>query len=161
VSSPWNREMIAVPNSLDGLDYQTKTLIDTMCQGDFLKNDEDQGWDLFEGLAEKTIQWESCSEKTNPTTFRTGMHSIKSSIAAETKISQLMRRLELLEVRKQNSVNQVNPPLVPNPCCTYCHALTRISEECLVYQAQQMLPHNMNAAFTRQNYNPYSKTYNS
>ena len=40
----------------DGLDYQTKMLVETMCQGDFLKKDEDQGWDLFEVLAEKIIQ---------------------------------------------------------------------------------------------------------
>jgi len=33
------------------------------------------------------------------------MHFIESSIAAEAKISQLMRRLELLEAREQNSVN--------------------------------------------------------
>ena len=32
----------------DGLDYQTKTLLETMCQGEFLKKDEDQGWDLYE-----------------------------------------------------------------------------------------------------------------
>ena len=44
-----------------------------MCQGDFLKKDEDQGWYLFEALAEKTIKWESCPKKTNPTTFKTGM----------------------------------------------------------------------------------------
>ena len=77
----------------DNLDYQTKMLLETMYLGDFLKKDEDQGWDLFEGLAGKTIQWESYPEKTNPTTFRIGMHSIESSIAAEAKISQLMRRL--------------------------------------------------------------------
>jgi len=37
----------------DRLDYQTKTLLETMCQGKFLKKDENQGWDLFEALAEK------------------------------------------------------------------------------------------------------------
>ena len=61
-----------------------------------LKKDEEQGWDLYEDLAEKIIQWESCPEKTNPTTSRSSMHSIESSIAAEAKITQLMRRLELL-----------------------------------------------------------------
>ena len=60
-------------------------LLETMCQGDFLKKDEDQGWDLFEALAEKTIQWESCPEKTNSTTSRIGMHSIESSIAVKAK----------------------------------------------------------------------------
>jgi len=58
-----------------------------MCQGEFLKKNEDQGWDLYEALAEKTIQGESCPEKTNPTTFRTGMHSIEFSVAAEAKIT--------------------------------------------------------------------------
>ena len=31
-----------------------------MYQGEFLKKDENQGWDLYEDLAEKIIQWESC-----------------------------------------------------------------------------------------------------
>jgi len=58
-----------------------------MCQGEFFKKDENQGWDPYEALAEKTIQWEFCPEKTNPTTFRTGMHSIESSIAIVAKIT--------------------------------------------------------------------------
>ena len=71
-----------------------------------------------------------------------------------------MRRLELLEAREPNSVNQVNPTQVTSPGCTYCHALTYLFEECTVYQAQQMFPNSMNAAYTRPNYSPYSKTYN-
>jgi len=71
-----------------------------------------------------------------------------------------MRKLELLEAREHNKMNQINPPQMSSPGCTYCHALTHIFEECPVYQAQQMLPDNMNISFTRQNYNPYSKTYN-
>ena len=51
------------------------------------KKDEDQGWDLYKALAEKIIQWESSPEKINITTFRTGMHSVESSIAAEPKIT--------------------------------------------------------------------------
>jgi len=112
------------------------TLLETMCQGEFLKKDEDQGWDLYEALSEKIIQWESYPEKTNPTTSRTGMHSIVSSIAAEAKITQLMRRLELLEARDPSSVNQVNPTQVISSGCTYCHTLTHLYD------------------------NPYSKTYN-
>ena len=81
----------------DGLDYPTKTLLETVCQGEFLIKDEDQRWDLFEDLAEKTIKWESCSDKSknqNPTTFKTGLYSIESSIAVEAKILHLTRRLE-------------------------------------------------------------------
>jgi len=47
------------------------------------------------------------------TTFRIGLHSIESSIAAEAKITQLMRRVELLEVKEQNSPNHINPPQMP------------------------------------------------
>ena len=72
-----------------------------MCQAEFLKKDEDQGQDLYEALTEKTIQWESYLEKANPTTFRTGMYSIESSVVADTKITQLMSRLALLEARNQ------------------------------------------------------------
>ena len=86
------------------------------------------------------------------------MPSIESSIAAEEKITQLMRRLELLEAREPNSVNQVNPTQVINPGCTYYHALTHLFEECPAYQAQQMFPENMNATYARPNYNPYSKS---
>ena len=85
-----------------------------MCQGEFLKKDEDQGWDLFEALAEKIIQSELCPEKSTPTTSRTGLHSIESSIVAEAKITQLMKRIELLESREHSAVHQVNPPLWSN-----------------------------------------------
>ena len=76
------------------------------------------------------------------------MHLIESSIAAEAKITQLMKRIELLEAREPTAVNQVNPPPVINPGCTYCHALNHLFEECPVYQAQ-MYPENMNAAYTK------------
>jgi len=111
----------------------------------------------------KTVQWESCSDKSknqNPTSSKTGLHLIESSIAAEAKISHLMRRLELLEAKKKSTVNQVNPHQMPNPDCTYCHALNHIFGECLVFLTQQMLSDNMNAVFTRLNNNPCFKTYN-
>ena len=40
----------------DGLVYSTKTLLETMCQEKFLHKDENEVWDLYENLAEKTIQ---------------------------------------------------------------------------------------------------------
>jgi len=39
----------------DDLNYPMKTLLEMMCQGEFLKKDEDQGWDIYEDLVEKTI----------------------------------------------------------------------------------------------------------
>ena len=34
-----------------------------MCQGGFLKKNEDEGWLLYEDLADKTIQWEPTPKK--------------------------------------------------------------------------------------------------
>jgi len=129
----------------------------------FYEKDEDHGWNLFEDLAEKALQWESCSDKSknqNPISPKTGLHSIESLIAIKAKISHLMIRLELLEAKEESMVNQVNPPQMLNLGCSYCHALNHIFEECPVFLAQQMLLDNMNATFARPNNNLYSKTYN-
>jgi len=55
-----------------------------MCQGKFLQKDENEGWDLYENLAKKTIQLESTSENSrnsNSICSKGGLHLIESSIA--------------------------------------------------------------------------------
>ena len=81
-----------------------------MCQGGFLQKDEYKGWNLYENLAEKIIQWELTNETSRNSNFissKGGLHSIKSSIAAEARIANLARRLKVLETKKLVSVNQV------------------------------------------------------
>ena len=83
-----------------------------MCQGGFLQKDEDEGWDLYENLTEKTIQWESASETSrNPNSISSkgGLHSIELFIANEAKLANLVRRLEALEMKEPSPVNQVSP----------------------------------------------------
>ena len=86
------------------------------------------------------------------------MHLIESSIAAEAKKTQLMKRIELLESREPSAVNQVNPSPVVNPGCSYCHDINHLFEECPVYHSQ-MYQENTNAAYTRPHHNSYSNTY--
>ena len=62
MSSSWNREMATISNSLYQFRLLNKTLLETMCQGGFLQKDENEGWDLYEDLAQRTIQWEPTSE---------------------------------------------------------------------------------------------------
>ena len=83
-----------------------------MCQGGFLQKDENQGWDLFEDLAEKTLQWELTSEKprnSQSIASKEGLLSLESSIAAEAKIATLMRRMEALKIKEPANINQINP----------------------------------------------------
>ena len=77
-----------------------------------IQKDENKEWDLFEDLAEKTLQWESTLEKfrnRNPISSKGGLHSIESS--AETKISSLMRRLEALEQGVSSSQSSQPRPI--------------------------------------------------
>ena len=75
-----------------------------MCQEKFLQKDENEGWDFYENLAEKIIQWELTSENSrnsNSICSKGDLHSIESSIANETKLANLARRLEALETKEQ------------------------------------------------------------
>ena len=103
MSSSWNREMAKCQILYDGLDYSTKTLLKMMCQGDFLQKDENEGWDLYENLAEKTIQWEPTNEKfrnSNSISSKGGHHLIESFIAAKARIANLVIRLKVLETKE-------------------------------------------------------------
>ena len=85
--------------------------------GGFLQKDENQGWDLFEELAEKTLQWESTAEKPRnlqSIASKGGLLSLESFIAAEAMIATLMRRIEALEIKEPANVNQINPLPIHN-----------------------------------------------
>ena len=134
-----------------------------MCQEGFLLNDKNEGWNLYENLAEKTIQWEPTNENSrnsNSISSKGGLHSIESFIAAEARIANLERRLEALETKEPVPVNQVSPNQFLTPNCTYCQAMNHVFEKCPVFQAQQQFSEPMNAAFLRPNNNFYVQTYN-
>ena len=83
-----------------------------MCQGGFLQKDENEGCDLYENLAEKTIQWEPTNENSknsNSISSKGGLYSIESSIVAEARIANLARRLEVLKTKEPSPINQVSP----------------------------------------------------
>ena len=54
-----------------------------------------------------THYWQS--RNSNPISSKGGLHSIESSIVAEAKIANLMRRIEALETKEPAPVNQVSP----------------------------------------------------
>ena len=73
-----------------------------MCQGRFLKMNEDVGWLLYEDLADQTIQWEPTPKKfrtNDPSSSKGGAHSIEANKAMEAKLAAVMRRLEALKTK--------------------------------------------------------------
>ena len=102
----------------------------------FLQKDINQRWDLFEDLAEKTIQWEPSPEKprnSQSIACRGGLLFIELYVASEAKIATLMRRIEVLETKHLATANQINSPQIHNPGCMYCQAPNYIFEECLLF----------------------------
>jgi len=66
-----------------------------MCQGRFLQKDEHKGWDVYENLAEKIIQWEPTSESSRNSysiSSKGGLHSIGSFIANDVRIANLAEK---------------------------------------------------------------------
>ena len=91
-----DREMATLPSLYDGLDYSTKTLLESMCQGGFLGKNETEGWALNEDLADKTIQWQPNPEKVKSNdsiTSKGGAYSIENHIAHEAKLTSMMRKI--------------------------------------------------------------------
>jgi len=134
-----------------------------MCKGGFLQKDENEGWDLYENLAERTIQWEPTSENSRNSSSissRGGLHSIESFIVNEAKLANLARRLKVLETKEPSPVNQVRPNQFSTPGCIYCQAMNHMFDECPVFQAQQYYHEPMNAAFSRPNNDSCAQTYN-
>jgi len=104
---------------------------------EFLQKDENEGWDLYENLVEKTIQWEPTNENSrnsNSISSKGGLHSIESSVATETRIAHLARRLKVIETKEPAPVN---PNQFSISGYTYCEAMNHVFEECPVFLAQR------------------------
>jgi len=86
-----------------------------------LKADEHEGWEIYEDLAKKILQWESTPEESrtvNSISSKRGLHSIKTSITYEAKFDGITQRLEALETKDPILVNQVSPTRPPTAGCT-------------------------------------------
>lgn len=144
----------------EGLNMSSRTMLESMCQGAFMKKNEEEAWEFLEEFSEKTMQWESTNESIyeKPTSSRNGVHSLETSIATEAKFQTLTRRLEALEMKENAHVNQVSNT---NPTCSGCHMVGHVIEECSSFTSQpEFEPEQMNAAFVRPRNDPYSSSYN-
>ena len=75
--SSWHREVMTILNSLRRFKLPNQDPLRNHVPMGFLQKDENQGWELFEDLAEKTIQWELTlenSRNTNPISTKGGIH---------------------------------------------------------------------------------------
>lgn len=61
----------------EGLDFATRTLVESMCNGEYTDKSADESWAFMHEVSEKTQQWETIREP-RKTANRTGVHKIES-----------------------------------------------------------------------------------
>ena len=119
-----------------------------MCQGKFMDKNEEEAWQFFEELAEKTMLWESTREpnqETERSNSSKGLHVVGNSIATEVKLATPTRRLEALETNDMYS--KVSK-------CANCNSPNHMVENCPKLE-------QVNAMFQpRPRNDTYAPTYN-
>jgi len=163
MSSSWNTEMTTMSNSL----WRFRLLNQDPLRNHVPRGILAKGWKWRMGFVWesnwKDNQWKPTDENSrnsNSISSKGDLHSIESSITVETRIANLLRRLEVLETKEPVLVNQVSPNQFSTPGCTYYQAMNYVFEECPMFQAQQQFSEPINATFLRPSNNSYAQTYN-
>ncbi|XP_074374323.1 uncharacterized protein LOC141714722 [Apium graveolens] len=68
-----------------------------------MDKNEEEAWQYFEALAEKTVLWESTKEPNPESEISKGLYVVGNSIATSAKLATLTRRLEALEINNVSS----------------------------------------------------------
>ena len=64
------------------------TLLESMCQGNFMGKSEEEAWGFLEEIAEKTVQWETTSDNATPSR---GKHVVETSVVNQAKMVALIQ----------------------------------------------------------------------
>ena len=81
----------------EGLDKQTRIMVESMCQGDFFSKSPTAAWEFLKDLAEKTMQWETGRDDSLSSRIARGeLYSISDVSHLESKIAILENILKEL-----------------------------------------------------------------
>ncbi|GAV75544.1 LOW QUALITY PROTEIN: gag-asp_proteas domain-containing protein, partial [Cephalotus follicularis] len=136
----------------EGIDYQTKQLVESMCPDWFTSyTNENEAWNFLLDLGEQTGEWESTqvSERALPSKG----YVIEGAVAKEAQLESRFTIIESL-LKGSTQVNQINQS---TSMCSWCQSPNHVLQDCQIYIDNQYSPQNVSAM---NQYNPYSNTYN-
>ena len=115
----------------EGLDQQTRTMVESMCQGGFLSKSTTNAWEFLEDLAEKTMQWETAwDDSLSSRIARGGLHSVSNVSRLEYKVATLENMLKGL-TSQMTHLSQTS-----TASCSYCQALDHSLSACPYFTHQ-------------------------
>ncbi|KAK1265662.1 hypothetical protein QJS04_geneDACA014972 [Acorus gramineus] len=133
----------------EGLNYTTRTMVESMCSGEFTNKNETEAWAFLEEVAEKSMQWETIREPEKLMPSKGGIHSIDSSFESEAKFASLIRRVEALEMKpNHDSVNQVSTSNSTTTVCILCKSSNHLAETVLPCHPTRKVGPNMPIAYS-------------
>jgi hypothetical protein len=140
-----------------------------MCNGEFLNKEPNEAKEYFDHLAENAQSWdttapESSSKTKPPTTTSSGgmyhlMYHLREGDDLYARISSLARKVETMELRKDNEIKFVQKEEV----CSICKVIEHTTYECpTISTFKEVLHEQANAinTYKRPFNSPYSKTHN-
>jgi len=137
-------------------------MVESMCQGGFLNKSETEAWEFLEELSKKTLQWETTRDESLGSRInhqRGGVHAVADTTYIDTRIAALENMVKGLVMPQQPT----NYPTSQMVACSHCQSLDHSLSTCPMF-AQQLATGQeqgqVNAAFQRPKFDPYSSTYN-
>jgi len=78
----------------EGLDYQNKIIIESLCNGTFTSKTANDAWKFFEEVAENTLEWEPVNaDDKQPTTIivtnNSCMHRVNPNFESDVKMTSV------------------------------------------------------------------------
>ena len=132
----------------EGLNCSTKTMVETMCGGEFCNKNVREAWDFLGEVAEKSMQWEAIRTPEVPTPFKGGIYPIAQVPETDARLSAVIRRIEALELRPTPKPMNSATSQVCLVCCATDHSV----ENCPSDQAY--------ALYQKPRSDPFAPTYN-
>ncbi|KAI8530053.1 hypothetical protein RHMOL_Rhmol11G0024800 [Rhododendron molle] len=114
-----------------GCPQQSKQLLDTMFTGGFMNKSHEDGWEYWDEVAKKSLTWsyEDVADRAMASQGPggSGKFSINEHQAIETKMEQLAKKLERLELKGEKETMAINHVV---EVCVICETMGHTTDNC-------------------------------
>ena len=114
----------------EGLDQQSRTMVESMCQGGFVSKSLTAAWEFLEDLAEKTMQWKTTRDDSLSSKIanaKGGMHTVSDLSHIESTFTVLENQLKGLTLQSPQVFQSTSMT------CSHCQSIDDTLSACPFY----------------------------